>query len=264
MPELAEVFYYASQWKRAAGERFELERLSLTARCCRALGKEAAQEAFSGVTLLDGYTHGKRMLFAFDGGVYLEVHLGMTGALRREALGARLEKHDHFALTSGRSMLVFRDPRQFGKLALHRSREVPAWWLELPPQPLDKAFTRRRLAAACELRGRRPLKSFLLDQEHFPGVGNWMADEILWQARLRPSRRVASLDDEERENLFGSIQQVCRVAMETVGKDYRDPPEDWLFHCRWRAGGTCPKTGKSLARETIGGRCTCWSPTWQH
>jgi len=87
-----------------------------------------------------------------------------------------------------------------------------------------------------------------------------MADEILWRAGIHPARRAGELSAGERRRLHRETRWVCRRVLETVGVDWSSPPKTWLFPHRWRDGGTCPRTGVALVRETIGGRTTCWSP----
>lgn len=265
MPELAEVFFNASHWKASKGEAFDLAWVHEKTRCCRTLNAKALARTISGLPLIDGFTHGKRMLFAFGQGVFLEVHLGMTGSLHRMDTDYEEERYDHFALRSGESILVFRDPRQFGKVALHATKcdAFPQWWSELPPEPHSAAFTRKRFENSLSRRGGSLLKPLLLQQDSFPGVGNWMADEILWRAKLRPDRRLSSLSEGERTQLFRKTKWVCQKAIEIIGKDYSDPPKSWLFLHRWKDGGICPVSKKQLRRETIGGRTTCWSPAVQ-
>lgn len=266
MPELAEVAYHSSIWKRSRGERFRLAWIHENARCCRELDGNELRKLFNGVSLTNGYTHGKRMLFAFESGVFLEVHLGMTGALHRCETSYEEGKHDHFALEGSDAILVFRDPRMFGKLRLHRAEdgEVPRWWQELPPEPHDRRFTPRYFEQMLSRRGGSLLKPLLLQQELFPGVGNWMADEILWRARLRPDRRLSSLSEAERAQLFKEAKWVCGEALKIIGADYSDPPPSWLFLHRWKDGGICPVSKKPLQRDTVAGRTTCWSPAVQH
>ncbi|MDQ8187837.1 DNA-formamidopyrimidine glycosylase family protein [Pelagicoccus sp. SDUM812002] len=265
MPELAEVFFHSSHWKAACGERFDVAWFHSQPRCCRELDAATLVASIDSAQLLSGYTHGKRMLFAFSGNRFLEVHLGMTGSLHRLQPDHEELKHDHLALRSSRSLLVFRDPRQFGRLALHETDdgELPGWWKDLPPQPHDRAFTRKRFHLLLQRRDKAIVKSLLLQQELFPGVGNWMADEILWRARLKPDRRLGTLKDAERNALFKELRWVCREALRIIGKDYSDPPKQWLFTHRWRDGGICPVSGVPLRRDTIGGRTTCWSPEVQ-
>jgi len=108
-------------------------------------------------------------------------------------------------------------------------------------------------------------------QERFPGIGNWMADEILWRAAIHPARPAGSLTPDEIKILWRKTREVARDALEKIaGHGGRLPPDlnvnipkSWLFHHRWRDGGRCPKTGVLLERAEIGGRTTCWSPARQ-
>lgn len=265
MPELAEVAYHSSVWKRSIGEHFSVAWVHERARCCRNLEIPLLNEQVNSASLVNGYTHGKRMLFEFDFGSFLEVHLGMTGSLHRMELGYEGEKHDHLVLKSEESLLVFRDPRMFGKLALHHesAKELPQWWRDLPPEPHARSFTKARFESMLSRRNGSVVKPLLLKQELFPGVGNWMADEILWQARIRPDRKFGSLSEAERETLFHKTKWVCREALKTIGVDYRDPPKSWLFSHRWKDGGICPVSKSPLQRLEVGGRTTCWSPAIQ-
>ncbi len=265
MPELAEVHFHASRWKQSEGEAFRLAWVSGEKRCCRDWDRDLGERLLGEAKLISGYTHGKRMLFAFSGGAFVEIHLGMTGSLSVEQPDYKRGRHDHLVLQGKSSILVFRDPRLFGKAALHATcdGELPAWWMELPPQPHEREFTRGRFDELLARRKGSVVKALLLRQDAFPGVGNWMADEILWRTRVRPDRRVASLNETERASLYQETRYVCREALRTIGVDYRNPPESWLFRHRWKAGGICPKTGEVLQRTTVGGRTSCWSAGWQ-
>src|SRR5437588_764248 len=100
-------------------------------------------------------------------------------------------------------------------------------------------------------------------QECFPGIGNWMADEILWRARIHPKIAAGKLNAARRVSLFREIRFVCREAMRIIGHDFSDPPKSWLFPHRWEKGGDCPRCKNSLRHATIGGRTACWCPTCQ-
>jgi formamidopyrimidine-DNA glycosylase len=100
-------------------------------------------------------------------------------------------------------------------------------------------------------------------QAGFPGIGNWMADEILWQAGIHPRRHAGSLNKAELRRLFARVRSVTRTSLRTIGADWGDVPKTWLFSRRWRPGGSCPKDQTTLRRATIGGRTTCWCPTCQ-
>ena len=100
-------------------------------------------------------------------------------------------------------------------------------------------------------------------QQAFPGVGNWMADEILWRSRIHPKILAGNLNTYKRKMLYRRTQEVSRDALKVIGSDWNTPPDNWLFNHRWKDGGSCPQTGAPLKREKIGGRTTCWSPKWQ-
>jgi formamidopyrimidine-DNA glycosylase len=95
-------------------------------------------------------------------------------------------------------------------------------------------------------------------------MGNWMADEVLWRAKLRPARLASTLNLNEITYLYNKTLFVAKGAMKSVGTRGGDPPKGWLFHVRWKNGLLCPKTKLLLQRESIGGRTTCWSPSHQN
>lgn len=263
MPELAEVAYYARQWGAAAGKKVQRAELHGKSRIFRGCDVAALEEGLPGATLVRAVTHGKQMLFEFSEGRWLVVHLGMTGALSREAELHEAGRHDHLVLHLSRGALVLRDPRQFGRVLFHRGGTPPAAWLTLPPQPMDDEFTVERVREVLHRHGRQPLKMLLLDQRHFPGIGNWMADEIMWQMRLHPQTPAGSLDAKQAAALHRILRKVCDVALRTIGVDWSDPPRTWLFQHRWDKGHACPRCGMPLAREDVRGRTACWCPQCQ-
>ena len=195
----------------------------------------------------------------------------MSGELFVAAPDFSPGKHDHLVLVTARHSLVFRDPRMFGRIQFHRGAKPPSWWTRIAPPILSDAFSAVVVAAFLRRRARAPVKAVLLMQERFPGVGNWMADEILWRSGIHPARPAGSLTPAEVRNLWRQCRIVCRQALTAIaGRGRRLPPDlnvgipkSWLFLHRWASGGRCPKTGKPLARAAIGGRTTCWSPARQ-
>ncbi|MFW6353699.1 MAG: Fpg/Nei family DNA glycosylase [Verrucomicrobiota bacterium] len=271
MPELAEVAFFAKQWGRAVGERVERVHLHAGARDLREVDPAALVVDLTGARLLAAEARAKQALFRFESGS-LGVHLGMAGRLSVAPAEMVPDKHDHLVLFTERTALVFSDYRMFGKVLWHAGAELPEWWTALPPEVLSEAFTREAVGAFLQRRGRAPIKAVLLMQARFPGIGNWMADEILWRARIRPDCPAGRIAGRKLSELFDAIREVASDAMREIAEDGRsilshelskELPETWLFNHRWRDGGHCPRTGKALVREAIGGRTTCWSPAWQ-
>ncbi|PXA05281.1 DNA-formamidopyrimidine glycosylase [Coraliomargarita sinensis] len=264
MPELAEVEYYRKQWSPGIGQIVAGVELHPDKRIYRGVDTDALVRGLKGRPLKKSMTHGKRMCFIFGDRHWLGVHLGMTGKNFVRGEDYQPAKHDHLvvAMESG-TKLVFSDPRLFGRIHYAESRTPPEWWSDLPAEILSDAFTVERLQNFLKRRARAAIKAVLLMQEVFPGIGNWMADEILWRARLHPATPAGQLCKRQQDELYRRIREVSRDALEVIGSDWNTPPDDWLFNHRWRDGGICPKTGRPLVREKIGGRTTCWSPAWQ-
>ncbi len=260
MPELAEVEFERRRWDEAIGRRVLAVEVNPRAQVFRGFDARELVPALTGARLLSSEAKGKQMCFRFERGTWIGLHLGMSGSLRVEAKDFRGETHDHLILRLRDRALVFRDPRRFGRVRFERTKEEPTWWASLPLEVLSPRFTVEHVTAFLTRRGRSPIKAVLLMQAAFPGVGNWMADEILWRAEIHPARAAGSLSSAELRRLHRELRFVSRGALRSVGRHGGDLPRGWLFWERWRDGGACPATGVALVRETIGGRTTCWSP----
>jgi formamidopyrimidine-DNA glycosylase len=263
MPELAEVEYYRSQWDPGIGAKVLAVDLHADKRIFRGTDTRGIERELAGAKLLESEARGKQMAFRFSGGNWLAIHLGMTGKLRVAPAEFTSGKHDHLVLRQKQRALVFSDPRQFGRVLFFHGNGEPPWWSAIPPALTSDAFTREVLREALQRHSRLPVKAALLLQQHFPGVGNWMADEILWRARMSPRTASRAIEGTRLRNLRKAIVFVCREALEHIGRDFSDPPRGWLFHERWSAKGKCPRDQTELKRETVGGRTTAWCPKCQ-
>jgi formamidopyrimidine-DNA glycosylase len=268
MPELAEVEFFRKQWESGSGDTVTAVELNGRARVFRDCDIAQMQRLLPGARFISSEANGKKLLFRFaslEGGprLWLGLHMGMTGKLTNAPPAYAPERHDHLVLFLEKQALVFTDSRQFGRVHFAHEPLAPSWWRHLPPAIVSAGFTLERVESFLKRCGRRPVKALLLMQEVFPGVGNWMADEILWRARIHPARAAGELTQSERHDLWREARLVCRGALRTIGEDFRDPPEGWLFHVRWQKGGRCPRSCESLVYETIAGRTTCWCPRCQ-
>jgi formamidopyrimidine-DNA glycosylase len=272
MPELAEVEFFRKRWHlAAAGQRIRRVGVHAGAKVFRGTNAERLGAELAGARLLSSDAAAKQMLFRFGGQRWLGIHLGMSGDLYVKPPDYVAEKHDHLVLFTKPCALVFTDPRMFGRVLFHSGAKPPEWWTSIAPAILSPAFTEEAVEEFLQRRARAPIKAVLLMQERFPGIGNWMADEVLWRAAIHPKRPAGSLMADEIRSLWKECRRVCQLALEKIAGtgDELPPdlnvniPESWLFRHRWRAGGRCPKTGALLMREEIGGRTTCWSPARQ-
>lgn len=269
MPELAEAEFFRRRWHEAASGQFIYSVHTHDGKkLFRHLPVAAFRRALTGAKLKSSEAAAKQMLFRFGNDIWLGIHLGMSGELRAETADYVTGKHDHLALRTRHQTLVFSDPRMFGRIQFHRGRTAPVWWTKIAPAILSPSFTKDAVAAFLRRRARAPIKAVLLMQERFPGIGNWMADEVLWRAAIHPRRLAGSLSAAEMRSLWRECRAVCRLALRTIaGSGGQLPPDlnvhipdTWLFNHRWEDGGRCPRTNRRLIREEIGGRTTCWSP----
>ncbi len=203
-------------------------------RIFRGIDAKQFTAALTGAVIEQSEARGKQMLFvARKRGAksrsWLGLHLGMTGKLRIERPDFAPAKHDHLVLRQAKQALVFQDARLFGRVLFAESPTAPKWWAKLPPDLLSAAFTVKDLEIFLKRRGRAPIKAVLLMQERFPGIGNWMADEILWRAAIHPKQPAGSLDARDIKTLYREIRWVCREALRIIGDKWDDPPDSWLF-----------------------------------
>jgi formamidopyrimidine-DNA glycosylase len=167
--------------------------------------------------------------------------------------------------------VAFTDARRFGRVRLvdcpgaDIRKHSPL--VENGPDPVidTDIFTDSYLQERMKAR-RVPIKALLLDQTTISGIGNWVADETLYQAKLHPEQYCDEFSQEEMTKLYQAIRYVCQTAVDKLG-DSDEFPDHWLFNHRWGKGdkGTPAKlpNGEKLAFITVGGRTSCYAPAVQ-
>jgi formamidopyrimidine-DNA glycosylase len=258
MPELAEVDFYRKVWNAGLGQKIRSVELHSDKRIFRGTDTDSLRHSLPGSMLQSSEARGKQMVFQFSRGLWLGIHLGMTGKLSVQPGGYPPEKHDHLILRQAGQTLVFTDMRQFGRVLFFQGSAEPPWWSSIGPGVLDASFTLPKFREAMARHKKLAIKSALLLQKEFPGVGNWMADEILWRAGLAPMRKCSELSDAEAKAAYRELRAVCKTAMSKVGEALDSLPKGWLFHQRWSGKGVCPIHKEPLARTVIGGRTSAW------
>jgi formamidopyrimidine-DNA glycosylase len=204
--------------------------------------------------------HGK-WLFAPTDGPTLLIHFGMTGGLRwagGERAGDGMHRHDRVILQLDGGELRYRNMRKLGGIWVARDdKELEGITGDLGPDAQGVGFDELDEL----LSGRRGgLKATLMNQRLLAGIGNELSDEILWHARLNPSRSVSSLDDRDRRILHREMQRVIRES-NPHGRIPRK--RSWITSQRGRDAPVCPRCGGDLCRSRIAGRTAYWCPRCQ-
>lgn len=164
--------------------------------------------------------------------------------------------------------VAFTDARRFGRVRLvdcpgeEIRKHSPL--VENGPDPVVDTDTFTETYLRGKMRAKHvPIKALLLDQAIISGIGNWVADETLYQAKLHPEQYCDEFGDDEVAKLYECIRYVCQTAVDKLG-DSDEFPDHWLFNYRWGKGGKDAATklpnGEKLAFITVGGRTSCYAP----
>jgi len=272
VPELPEVETIRARLEPALKGR-TFERVFINdARLTRPEPPKAVAAELEGERIRAVGRRGKYLIFEFESGRHLLIHLRMTGNVQHPAPGADDPYRRAVVRLDDGSNIAYRDVRRFGTWELLEPGEVGDFFAahRLGGEPLDRRFTTRALAAALANR-RAPVKAALLDQRAAAGVGNIYADEALWRARIHPLRPAGSLVPEEIAALRKAVREALRVGIARQGatlRDYRGPDgargrmQD-RFRVYGRAGEPCFRCGTPIEKIRAGGRGTWYCPTCQ-
>jgi formamidopyrimidine-DNA glycosylase len=206
---------------------------------------------------------GKHLWMELDRRPWPLFHFGMTGSFAlygEDAPRPRFWKME-LRMDDGRR-LAFVDSRRFGRVRLQTDPQRERPLVNLGFDVLDELPPARNLVPVLARRS-APVKAVLLDQSLFAGVGNWIADEVLYQARLDPRRPASALSPQEVSRLRERLRAVVRRAVD-VEADAARFPRTWLFHHRWgRNREARTARGEGIVHLTVGGRTTAWVPSRQ-
>jgi formamidopyrimidine-DNA glycosylase len=274
MPELPEVEAARRLLTRSAvGRRIVTVRCAPDSIVFQGVSPARIRRALLGCRIVAAHRHGKHLWLELDRRPWPCFHFGMAGGIevrgrQRNRLvteGRRAHENHwpprflklHLVLDDG-GEIVFRDARRLGRVRL---RHDPAAEPPISLLGFDALHDVPSIARLVELFAARaaPVKAVLLDQSFSAGVGNWIADEVLYQARIDPRRRTNALTRPEIVRLRSRLRSVVVTAVRAGADSDRFPPK-WLFHTRWSKRLQSPVTvrGERIRYLTVGGRTTAW------
>ena len=204
-----------------------------------------------------------------DPQVILHLHFGMTGDLEyyHNSIDRPRFARIVFQFQNGFN-LGFICPRKFERVGLVDDIDMYLMRKRIAPDGLEiplSTFTER------VVRRKSPIKPVLLDQAVVAGLGNWIVDEVLFQARIHPQALASILPEDQLERLHEAIRYVLLTAIEHEAI-YSDFPKNFLIHVReWdsspyddlEAHKFCPRCQTRIERSEVGGRTTFHCPTCQ-
>ena len=257
MPELPDVEgFRALLAEHATGH--QVERVDVAdAGVLRGITARQLDDGLRGNRFARPDRHGKWLIAHTDGPAVL-LHFGMTGSLQWLDSNAPPDPHDRVVFVTSAGELRYRDMRKLQGITLARNRReedrvlagLGPDALDVTPQGLDHILKDRRGA----------IKATLINQQVIAGLGNLLADEILWRARIHPRRPARSLTARERHELHGQMRRVLRASVRAACVP---PRASWLTGARDQRHPQCPRCRTPLCRGSIGGRTTVWCPQCQ-
>lgn len=230
----------------------------------------------------------KLLLIELRSGWTIVIHLKMSGQLIWQPRYGRLRvgghpnpggidhlpnKYSHVIFVCTGGTLYFNDQRQFGFVKLVATSKLELWLEEqgYGPEPLDHLFTFPVFAALLKKHARKKIKPTLMDQSVIAGVGNIYADETCFYARVRPSRRIATLTVVERQALYRGLRSILHLAIRkkgTTADAYRTATGDKgsmlpFLKVYGRDNKLCKRCGHLITKTVLAGRGTHYCPKCQ-
>lgn len=208
-------------------------------------------------------------VYTDDPTVIVRMHFGMTGDLEYYHSSVDRPRFARIVFEFGTGFnLGFLCPRKFERVGLVdsvagylASKKIGEDGLKIALPTLTDRLRRRKVA----------VKPALLDQQVVAGLGNWIVDEVLFQAFVHPEQRTNTLTDGQISAIHNAIRLVLETAIRHEAT-YRFFPTSFLIHAReWdtspheatQAHRYCPRCGTEIARMVVGGRTTYYCPKEQ-
>ncbi len=207
---------------------------------------------------------GKNLFLELDNGEWLYMHFGMSGDVHYYKDTADRPKHARmvFYFDSG-FKLGFICPRKFERLGVVENPDDFLKKKKVNADVTEITFEEFK----CQLNKRKSvIKSVLLDQSVVAGIGNWIVDEVLFQAKINPWANADTLLNSQLQLIFDAMKKVVNLAIEKEA-NYVHFPDTYLIHARgWGKPdfeAACPNCKQALAVEKVGGRTTYYCTSCQ-
>jgi formamidopyrimidine-DNA glycosylase len=245
----------------------------LDTRLVRPFEPRAVADELEGERIAAVERRGKYLIFRFESGRSLLIHLRMTGSLRHVTNGSSADDPYRRAVVrlDDGSDVMYRDVRRFGTWLLLEPGELePYLATRLGAEPFSRDFTPKRFAARLANR-RAPIKAALLDQRTLAGMGNIYVDEALWRARIHPLQPAGELAPEEITRLRAAVRRALEAGIARQGATLRDyaRPDGGRgrmqeeFKVYGRGGEPCDRCGTPIEKTRVAGRGTWYCPHCQ-
>ena len=181
------------------------------------------------------------------------MHFGMTGPLEyfHQSIDAPKYARVVFQFENDYN-LGYISKRMFGRLGLVSSVDQFIADKSLAPDALKIDLDHFRENVK---RRKKNIKATLLDQGTAAGVGNWIADEILYQSRIHPVSASQSLDTRQINDIYGHMQEIMQTAIKS-GAVQGQLPDHYITKYGRKTTISCPNCQREIEKTVVAGRGT--------
>jgi formamidopyrimidine-DNA glycosylase len=235
------------------------------------ISSKKAKELLLGEKIIAIERQGKNILIRLTGKLSIIIHLRMTGQLVIKEKADPTSKHvHHIFYLKKHGSLEFSDIRKFATIKI-----LPTDLASIPNfsgiDPFDKQFTQKYFSNLLTNSKNKTIKEILMDNSLILGIGNIYASEILFEAKINPSRKADSLSENDKLQIFKSILKILKKAIQLRGtsvSDYRDSKGQKgsfqkVLQVYKKHGQKCQKCDTIIARTVIAQRSTFYCPKCQ-
>ncbi|KAK7193484.1 hypothetical protein DPSP01_000044 [Paraphaeosphaeria sporulosa] len=288
MPEIAEIARIVHFLKKyAAGRVINAVQTQEDTIVYGKVGTSASefQRAMTGKKIVDAKQQGKYFWLEMDSPPHPLMHFGMSGWMKfsnddtAHYRPTKVEepewppKYWKFALElegEPDCQIAFVDARRLARIRLIDAKaedmRKTSPLKENGPDPVIDPEILTVEWLSNKLRSKKvPIKALLLDQANISGIGNWVGDEIMYQAKLHPEQYSNTFSDAQVAELHKAMMYVCNTAVDTLAESDKFP-EDWLMKHRWGKGkkdGQKLPNGAKITFLKVGGRTSAVVPSVQ-
>lgn len=278
MPEIAECYSIAERLPK----NFNIEKIEVSSKIKDIVAKTTNIKELDSATILEPFAYGKSIWFPLlknnKPGFFVS-QLGMTGAwfLNSNHEDLRNTKHNHLTIKSKGQILIYNDPRRFGSMNIYWGEDYESlkseiisnrkWGLDPLRVSLEEVY---KAISESWIKSNKPIKSLMLNQNVIFGIGNYLASEILYKAKINPFKPSSSLKSPEFKALAKAIVDIMLKAKKAGGFSfaggyilpdgtYGNYYEKALVYLK----PLCKICGNKINKKPLDGRITYFCPVCQ-
>jgi len=218
-----------------------------------------------GKTVGEASPRGKWLFIQLNPG-YVLLFGECGGKMLYHAPGAKLPKKYHLHITFDDDSFFTMTTQMWGAMELHeKGQELEREYVKgMRTTPIEPEFTFSYFSEIiddCISEKKRSVKGLLTQDQLIPGLGNAIAQDIMFHARLHPRHDLHDLTLEQRQVLYTAIMDTVDSVIQNGGRydevDLYNHPGNYVrLMDRKSAGNPCPECGTTIEKiQYLGGAC---------